>query len=171
MNQKTIITAIVALILYGAMYAVAGFYVGEGCKKCPVCPEIRDSVKQAPACTVKVPSDKIVIRQKIDTIVKIDTLKMIVTRNDTNTIADIPDTTMPDGAKIGVQIKAKLIIPPASATIWYTPAPDTAKHVIYPPVIINHRFGIGPSIGYGINERGERSGYMGLSLNWNILTF
>jgi hypothetical protein len=37
----------------------------------------------------------------------------------------VQDTTMSDGARIGVTLRARLIIPPVSAAIIYTPAPDT----------------------------------------------
>ena len=119
--------ALVAL----AIILMAGMYVQQGCHKCPKCPVVRDSVGQAPACTVLVDSSRIKIRDSvrvktvIDTVS--DTVPVYVEIKDTGKVAEIADTTMSDGARIGVTFRARLIVPPIEAAIRYTPAPDSGQ--------------------------------------------
>ena len=127
-KQETIIFWFIIALIYGAICGMTCLYIQQGCHHCPVCPEIRDSTRQAPACTLYVP--RVAIKQRIDTIRATDTLLVHVTRNDTTTTATI-DTVASDGAKIGIIVRARLIIPPISASIIYTPPPDTVKNHIY----------------------------------------
>jgi hypothetical protein len=121
--------ALVAL----AVFFMCGFYVGDGCKHCPKCPEVRDSVSQGKERIVYVDSSKIKIRDSIQIkhVTVYDTagnkVPVVVETKDTGKVADIADTTMSDGAKIGITLRAKLIIPPVSAAIRYTPAPDSGQ--------------------------------------------
>lgn len=139
MRQATLITIIVSVLMVLAVFFMCGWYIGEGCKKCPPVPVINDSLRQAPACTVRVDSGKIKIRDSIriwkvrvhDTIIKTDTIPIFVQMRDTGKTFTIPDTTMRDGAKIGLNVRAKLIIPPVTASIFYTPPVDTMKKYVY----------------------------------------
>jgi hypothetical protein len=121
----------VLVLLSWVTIAMCFFYVGDGCKKCPKCPAARDSITQAPACTVLVDSSRIKIRDSIrirtvrDTVS--DTVPVYVEVRDTGKVADIADTTMSDGAKVGITFRARLIVPPVSAAIRYTPAPDSGS--------------------------------------------
>jgi hypothetical protein len=60
-----------------------------------------------------------------------DSVPGAVEIRDTGKVADIADTTMSDGARIGVTLRARLIVPPVSAAIRYTPSPDTVKKLVY----------------------------------------
>lgn len=131
MKEDVLKICLAIVLLSWVIIAMCFFYVGDGCKRCPKCPEVRDSLTQAPACTLYVPYERVVVRSRVDTVRATDTLLVRVPHLDTNTIADIPDTTFKDGAKFGVTIKAKKIIPPVEALYRYTPAVDTVKKLIY----------------------------------------
>jgi hypothetical protein len=129
--KTTLKTLLAVIVLSWAIVAMCFFYVGNGCKRCPKCPEVRDSVAQAPVCTLLVDSSKIKIRDsvRIKTVIDnvSDTIPVYLEIKDTGKVAEIPDTTMNDGTKIGVTVRAKLIIPPVTAAIRYTPAPDSGS--------------------------------------------
>ena len=79
--------------------------------------------------TVIVPNTKIIVQRQI--ITKIDTIWLRAV--DSLSVARI-DTVMEDGALIGVETKAALIIPPMRQTVFYTP-PARIERTIRVPVV------------------------------------
>jgi hypothetical protein len=134
MNANRIIYFIVALgfIIAALLGGFAEYGLRWGIKPCPSV-VYKDSTTQAKPDTARF--DSVKIRDSIRIIpwhlppthdTTHDTVTIAVPMPDTGKAFDL-DTTMKDGARIGVNVRAKLIIPPVEASIFYTAPPDTHK--------------------------------------------
>ena len=101
--------------------------------KCPSAQTvtIADTLRvSSAACTVVVHDRQTVVRRVVVT--ERDTVWMHAP-TDSLSVA-VFDTTMADGALIGVRTEAVLIVPPTRSTVTYTPAPRVER-TIHVPVV------------------------------------
>lgn len=128
---KTI--AIFAAVVIAAIF-LSGWFIRGCTHKCPPQPSITDSTSRVPPCTLYVDSSKIEVRDSIiyryEKRTIFDTLLVIDTLVDSSQTFDI-DTVLNDSAKLKVNVRAKLIIPPVVSSIIYEASPVIHKKLVY----------------------------------------
>ena len=130
LERYSFIIALIFAVCIG-MFAEYGMRIGIA----PCHPIVLvDSLVQSERDTVTIENIKTVVRrvisQKIDTMWLTDTLRILP---DSLSVATI-DTIMSDGARIGLDIRAALIVPPMQTRIAYAPAPRIERTITVPIV-------------------------------------